>query len=78
MKNNATITLDDVFYYHLKDNDETIDLFGKDYLEEYGYSVSDELIARYKAAKKEWDAVQDLLRQENRKKVMAEAKNWKG
>lgn len=47
MKKNAYIFKDDVYIIRAYDEITVIDMFGEDYLEEYGHSVPAELLERY-------------------------------
>lgn len=61
-RNNAYLFETDTFAVRLYDDTETVDIFGQDYLEDYGHTVPPELIERYRKAFKEMQAVQDELR----------------
>lgn len=69
MKNNASIELADKFLYYIRDAAETIDMFGQDYLDEYGYNLPNELIERYTKAKLELDNIQNDIRNIVRLKI---------
>lgn len=62
MKNNATLSKDDRFFIFLKDSEETIEYFGKDYLEDYGQQIPDELLNEYKETYKNWQNLQKKLK----------------
>ncbi len=62
MKRNAYIYETDVFQVRVYDESETVDMFGEEYLEEYGHTVPSELLERYRKAFKEMQDVQDELR----------------
>lgn len=48
MKRNAYIFETDAFRIMLYDETTTVDMFGEDYLKDYGRAVPQELIERYK------------------------------
>lgn len=60
-ENNAYLYTDDPFIVYLYDRKETTDTFGEDHLQEFGTYVPEELIERYKNAKKEFFEVQKEL-----------------
>lgn len=62
MKNNAYITFNDIMQVVIYDKAETIDLFGEDFLEEYGSEISEELLARYKNCMREFSEIQQMLK----------------
>lgn len=62
MKRNAYIYETDAFQVRVYDEAETVDMFGQDYLDEYGHTVPPELLERYRKAFQEMRAVQDELR----------------
>ena len=53
---------DDVFTYRIRDAKETIDMFGEDYLEEYGYDIPQDKLMEYQALKAQWNTMQTYLR----------------
>lgn len=62
MKNNAYIFETDTFRLRVYDESETVQMFGEDYLEDYGHIVPTELIERYKKNEQERKAIADELR----------------
>lgn len=48
MKRNAYIFETGCFRLRLYDETQTVDMFGQDYLDEYGHAVPQELIERFK------------------------------
>lgn len=62
MKRNAYLFETDAFQVRVYNEAETVDMFGQDYLEEYGHTVPIELLERYRKAFIEMQAVQDELR----------------
>lgn len=65
MKNNASLSVSEMQWIRLLDEEGTIDLFGLDYLEDFGVVVPAELVERYKRVSKEFAEVQRLLEQIN-------------
>ena len=61
-KPNAYIFDTDCFQVRVYNETETLDMFGQDFLEEYGHTVPNELLERYKKAFTELQKVQDELR----------------
>lgn len=62
MKCNAYIFETDAFEVRVYDETETVDMFGQDYLEEYGHTVPADLLERYRKAFQEMRTIQDELR----------------
>jgi hypothetical protein len=58
----VSIHRDDLFCYRLKDRQEVSELFGEDYLEDYGVDVPSELLTEYKSIMSQYEALQDKLR----------------
>lgn len=61
MTNNASIFRDYRVWYWLYTKDQVLDLYGKDYLDDYGHDVPQVLLDRYLAMEKEFNAIQLLL-----------------
>ena len=61
-KNNADIIEFDPFILSVRGREETIEMFGEEYLEEYSCYVPEELQARYKKNLEEFKAIQKELR----------------
>jgi len=59
--NNCSITSEDRIMTRIYDEDETTELFGKDFLAEWGTRIDPELIQRYKAAYKAFWDIQDEI-----------------
>lgn len=57
----VTVSYDD-HGYRLLNSKETIDMFGEDFLDDWGYDVEPELLDRYKEAMRNYRAVQLELR----------------
>lgn len=57
----VTFTENDPFIITIRDEVETADLFGDDFIDEYGIEVPDELIERFKNNYKEFKAIQQEL-----------------
>ena len=62
MSKRITLSHDDLFCYRLRDELETVELFGEDYLTDYGVDVPDELLAEYNAIMEQYEALQDKLK----------------
>lgn len=62
-----TITEDDIFYRHARNEEETVDLFGQDYFDEYAVDIPDELAKQFLAAQDEWKNAQLELKNYLRK-----------
>lgn len=58
----CTIERHDLFTYRLKNDNETILMYGEDYLDEYGLEVPIELVEEYKAIMAQYKALEDKLR----------------
>lgn len=58
----VTISRDDLFSYRLLSPTDTIEMFGEDYLEDYGIEIPSELLAEYKELMKKYDAMQQKLK----------------
>jgi len=58
----VTLSKDDLFCYRVKDATETIDMFGEDYLDEYGIVISKKLLRKYKKIIEQYEQLQDELR----------------
>lgn len=54
---------DDPVTYILYDLQEAINLFGKDWLEDYGINIPDALLSRYKATYKEFWKIQAEIKE---------------
>lgn len=68
MKRNAYIFETDAFRVQLYDESTTVEMFGQDYLEEYGHVVPTELVARYLQNEEERRAIaKELLNIMNEK-----------
>lgn len=52
----------DRFRYELMDKAQSDDMFGEDYLQDYGLEVPTDLLERYKANIKEYEDIQSELR----------------
>lgn len=61
-KPRVTISNDDLFCYRLLDSVETIDMFGEDYLLDYGVDIPPELLKEYKEVMVLYNQLQDKLR----------------
>lgn len=61
MKKNAILSNSDTFSIKLYDSSESRDMFGEDYLEEWGCNVPTELIERYKKNETERRQIQEEL-----------------
>lgn len=59
---NTYIFKDERYCYFLMDKNECIEMFGEDYLEEYGSEVPQELIEKYKKHMEEFRIIQNELR----------------
>lgn len=59
----VVITTVDPVHIKLYDKEECIDLFGLDYLEEYGISIPEELLNRYKEVSTQFWEIQKELRE---------------
>lgn len=46
------ISYNDIFTYTVRDSAETIDMFGQDYLDDYGHNIPQDKLLEYKAVKK--------------------------
>lgn len=57
-----TITQDDRRCYRMRTADETVELFGEDYLLDYGVDVPADLSNEYSAIMKQYNALQLKLR----------------
>lgn len=57
----VSISQDDIFTYRLKDTDEVVEMFGEDYLTDYGINVPSELVSEYKLLMKQYEELQDKL-----------------
>jgi hypothetical protein len=71
MKNNANITQHDPFILMLRSKSKIVELFGEDFLDDYGIALPLELIERYQENMKQFNAIQKELEkyyeeQENR------------
>lgn len=60
--NNCALSEDDIFTIYVYSKNEVIEMFGEDYLEEYGYNIPDELLKEYSEASKLFRSVQQKLR----------------
>lgn len=58
----VSISLDDIFSYRIRDAEETIDMFGEDFLVDYGHDISEELLLKYKKIMKDYKELQDQLK----------------
>jgi hypothetical protein len=59
--NNCYITTTDPITYHVKTAEETADLLGDDFLEEWGHYLDPVLIRRYKKVWREfWDVQKEI------------------
>lgn len=56
------ISYDDISTFRLKDSNETIEMFGEDYLDDYGYDIPETKLIEYKALKQKWNDMQVYLR----------------
>ena len=56
-KNNCAISRDDIFLLSVYDAKETKQIFGKEYLEEYGTYIPEELIKEYQ---ENWEKLQKI------------------
>jgi hypothetical protein len=54
MKNNGYIFETDSFRIKLYTKQETCEMFGLDYLEDYGHTIPEDLLNRYLKNEKEW------------------------
>lgn len=61
-KNNCSIRYNDRLHYHVYNAQDCIEMFGLDYLEEYGKNLPIDLIERYTANLKEFNEIQTILR----------------
>ena len=58
----VNICQDDAFCYRLYDDAETIEMFGQDYLDEYGVEISEDILNEYKQTMSKYEELQDKLR----------------
>jgi hypothetical protein len=63
MKRKVVINEEDRFKLYLKDQEEVIEMFGEDYLEEYGIELDDTFIAQYKEVYSKYKDLQHDLRE---------------
>lgn len=62
MERNAYIFTHDGMRLALYDASETVEMFGEDFLQEYGHAVPQELVERFKKNEAERKAIADELR----------------
>lgn len=60
--NNCYIFETDAFTTRVYDRNETIDMFGQDYLDEYGHCVPEELLSQYEKAYAEFLSIQNKIK----------------
>lgn len=65
MKNNASIQIYDLQCIRLRDERECDDLFGPEYIKEFGVFVPPNLIKRHKKTLTDWYKIQDELNEIN-------------
>lgn len=58
----VSVRRDDLFCYRIMDQEEVTELFGEDYLEDYGQAIPLELLTEYKAIMQQYEALQNKLR----------------
>lgn len=58
----VVILHDDIFSYRLMDSKEVIEMFGEDYLEDYGIKAPVELLNKYLEVIKEYNLIQQELK----------------
>lgn len=56
-----TVSRDDVFYYHVRTEEETKDLFGQDYFDDYNVDIPEDIAKEFLAATEQWQKAQDKL-----------------
>ena len=62
MRARVTITHDDLFSYRIRDASETIDLFGEDYLIDYGKDIPHELLEEYREVMVKYRELQEKIK----------------
>ena len=60
--NNSSICEHDPLILFVHSKEETIEMFGEDYLEEYGYEIPEDVLKRYEQVTKDFSAMQRELR----------------
>ena len=68
-KNNCIIQDNERFVYELKLADDVINRYGQDYLDDYGCSVSSDLIERYRKFMEEYESIQLELHRINEERL---------
>lgn len=61
MRPNAYIFEADSFHLKVYSASETVDLFGQDYLDDYGHHIPEDILKRYQRARQEMEEVQKEL-----------------
>lgn len=64
----VSVTNADLFTFRINDSLQTIELFGEDYLEEYGIDIPQDLLNRYKRNIKEYREIQEEIYQITKEK----------
>lgn len=64
----VTISLDDIFTYRLRDESETLEMFGEAYLDEMGIEVPAELLSEYRSVMVKYAALQVNLKKHQEEK----------
>lgn len=59
----VTICTNDPVIYEILDKEESSELFGEDYIEEYGVEIPEDMLSQYKKTHREFGAIQDKIRE---------------
>lgn len=61
MNKRITISQDDRRCYRVRDAEQTVEMFGDDYLDDYGQDIPEDLLNEYKRIMKQYNELQQVL-----------------